>query len=679
MTLRAFLIGIAAALFIAGFGYINNHVILLEPLESGHLIPISVVGVLLLIMLVLNPLLFRIRRSLAFRPAEVGLIIALMLIACSIPGRGLMEQFTPSMIMPIHWNKTYPSWQRNKLLDYVPSAMFAADKQEGSDAVESFVMGKGTPSEDIGIGDVPWAAWRKPLMVWLPLVLLTSTASICLVLVVQKQWVEHEQLPYPIATFMSGLMERGSDSAVGRLFRSRMFWLGFGLIFALRFWNGLYTWMPQELVPIKVRFDFMPVSRLWPMALKAPWAGLLFRPTIYPLVVGFSFFLASDVALSLGLCQFLFIPIAAVFVSYGVEMHSSYMAGGAMGWHRAGAYMAFALMIFYMGRRYYTQVLRRAVGGSSSDQIESHVVWACRGLAVALVLMTAILVSQGLDWTIAIITVGLVMIMFLGVSRISAETGMFFIHPRWQPLGVFLGLFGAYALGPKALIIVGLVCVVLSLDPSQSLMAYFTNALRMSTRLKLNPAKTAATAWGTYAAGLALATVVVLWAQYNHGCTKYGWSFQRVPTMSFRPADTAVDSLEARGVREESENLTPIQRLTRIQPETKFLWAAGTGFALVLLTSWLRLRLPWWPLHPILFLVWSSYSAATLHHSFLLGWFIKVMATKYGGQQIYHRLKPTMAGLIAGDLFGVFVFMIVGAIYYMVTGDPPVLYRVYPR
>lgn len=679
MTLRALLVGLTGALFIAGFGYINNNIISLEPIESGHLLPVGVIGLMLLVLLAINPLLFLFRRRWAFRPAECAVVVSMMLVACSIPGRGLMEQFTTSLVMPMHWNKVNPSWRHNDLMGYVPPALLAADKQDDPEVVEAFIMGKGTPDRRIGLAEVPWEAWRKPLAFWLGLVALTGAAVLSLVLLVHRQWAEHEQLPFPIASFVATMVGREEGRAFGGVFRQRAFWLGFGFVFALRVWNGLYVWFPENLAAVPVRFNFSPLASCWPGLTRAPWGGSLFWPTVYPLVIGFSFFLATDVSFTLGISQFLFVPIAAALVSYGVEMQSSYMAGGPMGWHRSGAYLALAVMIAYIGRRYYTQAFKRAFLGHSEDPIEAHVAWACRILVAALILMTGLLISQGLDWTLAIGTVGLIVVMFLGVSRLSAETGMFLIHPRWQPLGVFLGLFGPYALGPEALVIIGLVCVVISLDPSQSLVAYFTNALRLSSRLKVPAARSGIVAGLTYAGCVALAVVVVLWAQYNYGCPKYNWTFERVPTMTFRPADDAVSNLVARGTLEESENLAPLQRLSRIQPETTYLWAAGTGFFLVLLVSSLRLRIPRWPLHPVLFLVWASYPMATLHHSFLLGWIIKVMVTKYGGQRAYHTCKPTMAGLIAGDLGGVFVFMIVGAIYYLVTGDPPLPYRVYPR
>ena len=92
----------------------------------------------------------------------------------------------------------------------------------------------------------------------------------------------------------------------------------------------------------------------------------------------------------------------------------------------------------------------------------------------------------------------------------------------------------------------------------------------------------------------------------------------------------------------------------------------------------MRLRFTWWPLHPIIFLVWYTYPMACFSHSFLLGWFIKMLVTRLGGGQTFRRGRALMIGIIAGDLLGGLVFMVVGAIYYAVMDAPGEAYRIFP-
>jgi hypothetical protein len=51
---------------------------------------------------------------------------------------------------------------------------------------------------------------------------------------------------------------------------------------------------------------------------------------------------------------------------------------------------------------------------------------------------------------------------------------------------------------------------------------------------------------------------------------------------------------------------------------------------------------------------------------------------KYGGNNTFDRLKPLMVGLIAGEMLGAFVPCVAGAVYYVVTGEPPKAFHVLP-
>jgi hypothetical protein len=61
-----------------------------------------------------------------------------------------------------------------------------------------------------------------------------------------------------------------------------------------------------------------------------------------------------------------------------------------------------------------------------------------------------------------------------------------------------------------------------------------------------------------------------------------------------------------------------------------------------------------------------------------VGWAIKVLVTKYGGASWYQRLKPFMFGLIAGEMLGGLMPMVVGLVYWLVTGQLPKVFNVLP-
>jgi hypothetical protein len=335
-----------------------------------------------------------------------------------------------------------------------------------------------------------------------------------------------------------------------------------------------------------------------------------------------------------------------------------------------------AIMILYTGRRYYWGVLRHAVTFRGGDSAERTAAWPFRLAVLSIVAMILLAVSQGLAWPLAILTFVIILVMLLSVTRMTAETGVFFIQPRWQPLGVMIGLFGGYALGPEGMVIIGLLSMVLCLDTSQALMPYVVNGLRICENVGIRPSRAAVSAGGGYALAVAAGIVVALWTSYSVGF-RLDWSKNRAPKDTFKTVNLELTDMRLGGEMEASSRLSPLARLAAYRPNKNFLTAAGIGVALVLVVGMLRLRLPWWPLHPVIFLMWDTQAMAQFSGSFLLGWLIKLGVTRLGGPSTYTKAKPLMTGLIAGDLLGVLIWMVITVVYYLATGLVPTDAQVY--
>ena len=157
------------------------------------------------------------------------------------------------------------------------------------------------------------------------------------------------------------------------------------------------------------------------------------------------------------------------------------------------------------------------------------------------------------------------------------------------------------------------------------------------------------------------------------------------PALGLNEVQKTVENLTIKHQLDGSVDMTAWQRVLpaflggQADPDSHFLWGAGVGFVLVITSSLLRLRFTWWPLHPVLFLVWGTFPAMAFAQSLLLGWIIKTIVTKFGGGKKYHELKPLMIGVIAGDLLGGLVFMVFNFYYYTQTGHGPrVPYQIFP-
>jgi hypothetical protein len=545
-------------------------------------------------------------------------------------------------------------------------------------AADTLVQGRAANNQ-LSIWELPWRTWGPTLAFWMPLAVLMGVMALCFALIVHPQWSERELLAYPVARFMEELSGRDEGRALPNLVRDRMFWLGFVPLFLFHVIDGLhvwFTWVPE----IPRALDFNPLKVLFPNASKIWLSMAYFNPTIYASVIAFCFFMTTSVSFSLGIGHFLFIALATFLLTQGIPMEWEAIGAKKANLMRFGAYAGIATIVLYTGRRYYVKVAGNAFAFMRSKEAPNYATWAARVAAVCAILFTVLLHRIGLDWLLAVCFVGLMCLMHIVMSRIVSETGAFYIESGWVPVGVMTGLFGFDLLGPTGYIIVGVLSAVFLLDPREILMPYLSTALRLADKTaNVKPARIVPWLGIACAVSLGLAGVVTIWLLYNHGVMT-GDSFARhdVPVSTFDTVTQYISTASAEGTLAQATRAQGLEHWKLFEPDSgAFPWV-GFGLVLAIGTAAARLRLPWWPLHPVAFAVWGTWPMIVLAFSFFLGWIVKASVVSIGGARAYHQLKPLMIGVIAGELAISLTWTAVGAIYYFVTGQPPAKYNVYP-
>ncbi|KKL25277.1 hypothetical protein LCGC14_2406930, partial [marine sediment metagenome] len=510
------------------------------------------------------------------------------------------------------------------------------------------------------------------------LIMLLAISVVCLSLVVHPQWSKREHLRYPVATFAAALMGATDDEDGRPVFTRRLFWIGLGVILAIHIVNGMTTWGIWRF-RIPLRFSFWPIAQTWPEVARVPRINQLLSVAIYPTAVAIGFMLSSQVSFSLGIGPPVLAVISGVLLSVGVDMSSDHVTGGLINYQLFGSYLALALLGIYTGRKYYGHVLAHAVTFRRRSDSNATAAWACRIGLLATAATVALLISLGLDWPLAVAMVGMTLMMFLVMARINAESGLFYCQPFWQPVTIFLGLFGLSALGPKMVAILAMLGAVLTIDPRECLMPFVVNALKMCESVKVRPSRVGVVSVVAVGVALAVALPVGLWANYNYGIFgRDRWAAEVVPEKTYGIVEKTVATMTEDQLAASVE-MGSWERIKAMRPNRLLIRAAGVGFLLVLVGSALRLRYARFPLHPVLFLVWGTGPIGHFSHSFLLGWLIKSVVTRYGGgQAIYRRATWLMFGVIAGDLLGGLIWMAAGAVYSTVTGYDPPVYRTFP-
>ncbi|MBA4387471.1 MAG: hypothetical protein C0404_05780 [Verrucomicrobia bacterium] len=513
------------------------------------------------------------------------------------------------------------------------------------------------------IRDIPWYAWWKPLLVWGSIIALVMIGVISLSVIVHRQWAEKERIRYPIAELAGSLLKQDEHGIPG-IFRNKIFWIGLLVPLFLRIVNGLYLWFPGSIeIPLKIDLGALRVK--FPDFMKTPGASFFANLEFYPACIGFTYLLASEIGFSLGISNFLSVFIMFALISIGMDVSGGQMTGGVMQWQNFGAFLAMAVMLAYVGRRYYWQTFRQAVTFRHQAETSPDSVWAFRAFLLSMIGTVAILSFAGLDWPLALLAVFLTMLTYMVCARMNAECGTFFFAPAWMMPGVIVGLFGLTTLGPTMVIVLGLIMFVLSIDQFESLMPYSVNAIKITSDAECKPGRSGLVLAVTIVIVLAIAIPGILWAEYNNRVeTRRGTETAQI----FDTAERTITQLSLSGRLDEVKSYTAWQRLSHMKPDSDFIYAAAIGFFLLLGCSALRLRYTWWPLHPVLILSFASGPLAKFCSSFFLGWMIKVAVNKFAGAQKYTEMKPLMIGLIVGDLAGSFLVMSGNWIYYLITG-----------
>lgn len=677
MTVRAALLGLLGAAAICGFTYLND-AIMGQTYLVGNNMPISVYGTLVLFVLLANPLLAWLHRPLALSGKELALILALVLAACCVPGSGLMRTFSSSVIMPHHWAKIAPGWQEHKVIEMVPDGLLVDVSKDEEAVLQGFLKGRGAEADGAPSRGVPWRAWARPLRFWLPLVLALWVGLTGLSLAVHRQWAHHEHLPYPIASFANRLLpEKGQTTS--SVFRNRLFWIGAGAVLAVHLINYGATWS-DKMISIPMGLNFLSLTELFP-AMRRGGVWGLFNPRVYVTVVAFAYFLAADVSLSLGLSAYAYSLLTGVLAGYGITTRGGggTFAPNIRNFLMFGAYLGMLGSMLYTGRQYYAAVARRALCLPSPGKAPEDAVWGGRIFLAGMLAFFSMLLSLGLDWQLALLYSGGVVLTFLVMARILAETGLFFIQAYWFPCAALAGLFGARALGPETMLILFLLSMVLLVDPREALMPFMINSLKVLDLRGHKLGRSVALCIVALLLGMAIAVPATLGLQYRNGIPWHDqWASRSVPQAPFNEVVKASQQLQAQGSLEAASEVRGWARFRNAAPRAPLVFSGLAGMLLVLLFAAGRLRFPKWPLHPVLFLVWATYPARLFAFSFLLGWLLKVLMTKYGGARAYQRFKPLMFGLIAGEMLGGFIPALIGWIYCYLTGEMPQPYRVMP-
>ena len=615
VTGKSLLIGGGASLFIGIAVPYSNMVIKGTVLAHNFSTP-AALFVFFALVLILNPLLRLVHRSLALAREELAVVYIMAMVATSIPTIGFTEYVLPITTGLYYFATPENNWE-HLIHPHVPEWMVPQDP----DAIRYFYEGlpEGLP--------LPWAAWIEPLTYWCLFILALYWVSICAMVILRRQWMESEKLLYPLVQVPLEMIQGdGQRRYLGPFFRNPAMWLGFAIPFLIGNINALHSY--YEFVPqIVTSTDFH-----------------FFRGTTYLrldmnlALIGFAYLLSRDVALGFWFFFLLSSLERGAFNTLGIysaENLSRFanLVGPYMAHQSMGAMMVLVLSGLWMGRGHLRAVFAKALRADARIDDSGEVLSyrsAVLGLVAGLAVMALWLWKSGIPLWIVLVFLFGAAIVLMALTRAVVEGGISVLRTPITPADFTISGLGTAALGASGLIGVAFT-YVWSANVRIFFMACFANALKLAEGLKGSKRGLLGAVFLAIVLTLAGSIYLVMEMAYTHGgINLHNFFFIFVPQVAFTYVAPKFES--------------PV-------PASLDGWAfTGVGALLMGLFTYIRYRFVWWPIHPLGFATGTFYIMNWVWFSIFLAWLLKTVMLKYGGSAAYTRTRPFFLGLILGQV-----------------------------
>ena len=649
-----------------------NDFVLFNTYVIGSALPLGLLLFFLVFVMLINGPLWKWRPGAALSRGELAVALGMMLVSCAIPASGFMRYLPAQLVAP--YSQSAGRADVRAMLDEANLADWVYPTLEGKTARERAADPVVTnfwnrdPRPRLSWLDnwraVPWRAWLRPAVAWGALLVALYGMIFCAAVIVRRQWVENERLPFPLATIYTSLIESPAPGrALNSLFTSRAFWAASVIVFVVHGVNALNSYFPKTWPRIPLGYNLGTLMTDPPLSY-TDWA--LPVSVAYFSVIGITFFVQSKIAFSLWFFYAIFYQLERIAITsmYG-EFHDGMKTDQLF-----GGLVVYALTILWIGRGQWRlvarQMLHRAAPAEPTGKYLPYRAagWGFVGCALAILVW---LVAAGASAIGAVVIVLMMMMVMLVTARAIAETGLVFVQfdvPLFQPW--------VYALQsmPQALkarttmgsfYLSALMGTAFTRDVREPMPAYATHALKVADDNAFSGDQRNWRRAAPFVVVMVLALVLtyvvsgtsLLYVEYNYGATldrdqlapindwamftgAKRWTID--PPTEYRPPGI--------GPREGHNRLASV----------------GFGAGLTALLGYLRLRFLSWPLHPIGFLLAYSFPLQVLWFSIFIGWLVKAVLLRFGGGGVMRRARPLFIGLILGEAFAAAFWLVVNLV-----------------
>lgn len=588
------------------------------------------------LVFVVNSLLRFLAPRIALSRQDLLVCYMMMIIASAIPSWGFAINLLPLMAAPYYYATASNRWIE-EIVPNLPRFLLMNDEA----AAEKFFLGL-KPGEAI-----PWQPWAAPLLLWSALILSVYFLSVCLMVILRKQWVERERLTYPLMQLpldmVEGIDEPGSP-ALPRFFRDPVMWIGFAIPALVNSFRALSQYSAFIPSP-KLGWGVPIFDRSWNVHLN-----------IFFEVIGLSYLLNLDVGLSI----WVFALLANIQQGYlnrvgfsiGPQQPYSDPGGQEVSNQALGAMIVLVVSSLWIARHHLRDVFAAAFGRRKVDDSEEPMSYrtAVFGAIGSLLVLEAFLSASGLHPLHAAVFIFWGLIVFLGITRIICQAGLAYARAPVIPAVATIDTLGSAAIGPQGIGALGMTAPW-AMDTRTMVMTSTANAMKLAELGRMRSRRTGIAIMLAIVVSLAASMIAILVMAYRHGGGTMGsWGFSPIyPSYIFSGF-----------VRDKLQNPVP-----RGWAQFGFM---GVGAAGMMILTWMRTRFVAWPLHPVGFALGLTHPIHNVWFSVALAWLLKALIVRYGGPKTYRRLRPLFLGLILGGFASAGFWIILSAIFGVQVG-----------
>jgi hypothetical protein len=582
---------------------------------------------LFLLVALVQPLLGFLRRDWLFSRAELLSITVMMMITTAIAARGFISIAVPIMTGVFYFASPENNWEE-LLIPHVPTWLIPYNPQAIKDFYEGLPEGEA----------IPWGVWIEPLFWWFLFMTAFYLVIVCSMVIVRRQWMDHERLLYPLTQVPLGMVEDGDrPSQIKPFLKNPTMWIGLAVPLVLHGINALSHYyefigrinfsyslpLVQDTVRFYLRFDCM-------------WIGL-------------AYLVNTNITFSLWLFYMLVKVQEVAFTRIGIlstetlDIFSHTFDGPTMGilsHQTMGAMIVMVLLGLWTARSHLWDVLQhlwRREGRSDGDELLSYRT-ALIGIVLGLAFMSVWLWRSGLPlWAVFVYLFG-AFVIFLALTRVIVEAGLAAAVQGMSGCGFLISSVGSSSIGVAGVLATG-VTLAWAGDLLVFMMAPCANGIRMLHGLGRYKRRILVMMGLAMAIGLVGGVYTILVLSYHYGANNFHGSWAWFAKEPFRVAQTFA--------------------LNPVGPNWEgWLWNV-VGAGVMTLLIWARHHLLWWPFHPIGYLVSGTWILNSVWFSIFLAWLIKALVLRYMGPNGYKATRWFFLGMVLGQFVAGGVWMVI--------------------